>query len=339
MSKPRAKTIVITMIVLVLIGGLVYAYSRLNRFEYNDDNATGNTTGNLNNGGTFCEYDGKIYFSNPYDNGKLYSMNSDCSDARKLSDDCVAYINVHNKYIYYVRNNTATAQGAGIFHGNLVGVYRCELDGRNPKALYSEPSGAISLCGNYIYYQHYDDQTALTLYKVKIDGTDNTKISDDEYQPTSYYNGKIYFANLSENHNIFYIDPSNNDRMVQYLEANAYMVDMEGTYLYYIDMSNNYSLMRYNTTNKITEKLIDGRCVHYNLFGSKLFAMIESEEGSGIYRMNVDGSQKEFIAIGNFNNISCTSEYTYFQYYNDSISLYRVPTNGTIKTIEKIEVK
>ena len=79
--------------------------------------------------------------------------------------------------------------------------------------------------------------------------------------------------------------------------------------------------------------------MHYNLYGTKLFAMVEGADVRGIYRMNVDGSQKELIATGDFNNISCTSQYTFFQYFNDDVTLYRVPTTGPITTIEQILIK
>ena len=56
-------------------------------------------------------------------------MNSDCTDARKLNDDCVAYINVYNNYIYYVKNNFSEETIGAVFRGQLFGLYRCELDG------------------------------------------------------------------------------------------------------------------------------------------------------------------------------------------------------------------
>ena len=65
----------------------------------------GNTAGNLYNGGLFCEYDGTVYFSNPSDGGKLYSMSPDGSNLAKLCDDTVSYINADEHYLYYVRNN------------------------------------------------------------------------------------------------------------------------------------------------------------------------------------------------------------------------------------------
>ena len=68
--------------------------------------AAGNTAGNLYNAGIFCTAaDGTIYFANPSDSSKLYSMNSDGSDLTKISDDVATFINADDNYIYYVRNN------------------------------------------------------------------------------------------------------------------------------------------------------------------------------------------------------------------------------------------
>lgn len=340
MKERRAKIIVLSILAVILVAAGVYIYSYINRFVYNDPNLAGNTAGNINNGGLFCEYNGYIYFSNPYDDGALYRMNSDCTNARKLSDDHVAYINVDGNHIYYVRNNSGPDRAASILHGYLFGLYRCELDGSNPAGLYEKQSGTAALCGNYIYYQHYNtkESPSFTLYRAKIDGSEDVKVSNTTYEPSSYYNGRLYFANIDENHNLCSLDV-NTGSISTVLEANAYMADMEGQYIYYIDMNDNYALMRYNTANRIKEKLIDGRCVHYNVYGTNVFAMIEGDDVHGIYRMNVDGSQKELIAQGDFNNISCTSQYTFFQYFNDNVTLYRVPTIGKITTIEQINVR
>ena len=85
-------TIIVSIVaVIALAGGLTFSYFST-RFKYNSKTAVGNTAGNLNNKGRFCEYDGKIYFANPYDDGRLYVMNSDCSNARALNTDSVYYI-------------------------------------------------------------------------------------------------------------------------------------------------------------------------------------------------------------------------------------------------------
>ena len=69
-----AVILLLLMVIAILIG----------RVPLNDENTVGNTPGNLNNGGYFCESDGRVYFANAYDGYALYSMNSDESDLRKL---------------------------------------------------------------------------------------------------------------------------------------------------------------------------------------------------------------------------------------------------------------
>ena len=71
-----------------------------------------------------------------------------------------------------------------------------------------------------------------------------------------------------------------------------------------------------------------------------LLEQIESTDGmTGLYRMNIDGTQIETIAIGNITNIHCTSKYTFFQYYEDQGVLYRVSTSGADTSVEQITIK
>ena len=341
MSKPVKIAIASAVIAIALIGFVTYAILS-SRVTYNKDNATGNTTGNLNNGGLFCEYDGKIYFANAADKNTLYVMSSDCTNARKLVDDSVAYINVCGKYIYYVRNNYSPDAIAMVFKGQLYGLYRCNLDGSHIVTITQEKSGMISLCGNYIFYHHYDDQTALTLQKIKIDRKDNTFISETEYNVANVYEQRIYFANETERNRIYYLD-TKDDSLHFFYDANAYQVDYEGSYMYYIDLSKNYALMRLNTQTMVLEQIFapnDAKVINYNVYGTKVFAQVEGDGNTtGLYRLNIDGTQIEYIAQGNITNVHCTSKYTFFMYYADQQTLYRVPTTTTFSKVEIITVK
>ena len=144
------KTITIIIVVLVIaaagVGG--FFYFKKNQTVHNNDNAIGNTAGNLINGGLFCEYNDKIYFANPDDYNKLYVMNSDCTNISKINDDSVAYLNVCGNYIYYVKNNFNKSTIGMVFRGQLFGLYRCDLDGSHSKILYNDRSGAASLSGD-----------------------------------------------------------------------------------------------------------------------------------------------------------------------------------------------
>ena len=338
----KAITISVITIIGLLLAVLIFLSIRSSRIVYNNDNAIGNSAGNLNNGGLFCEYNDKIYFANPYDYNKLYVMNSDCTNAMKLNDDSVASINVCGSYIYYVKNNFKQETIGTIFRGQLFGVYRCNLNGESLKALYDSLSGTIALSGNSLYYQHYSDTTPLAFHKVDIAGKKDTKISDTPYSPACVHNGTIYFSDPVGKHNILSYDTKTDKTSVLY-DCNSYLADVENGYAYYIDLSKNYSLVRLNTSNKTLELLYGekgNKVVNYNVYGNKIFFQVESTDGmTGLYRMNIDGTQIETIAIGNITNIHCTSKYTFFQYYEDQGVLYRVSTSGADTSVEQITIQ
>ncbi len=337
----KNKAIKIVIIILIVAGLAVTAIlSYINsRFDFNIDTATGNTAGNLNNGGTFTEYNSKIYFANPYDSGRLYVMNNDCTDAKRLNADTVSSLNVCGSYIYYVKNNYSreTIDAGG--RANMYGVYRTDLKGNNADSLYETLSGVTSLYGNYLYYQHYTDTAPLTFHKVKIDGSEDTKLSDIPVNPSCINNGKIYFANPKSKNNIYSYDIKSGVT-TQINTANAYMVDYADNYVYYIDLAKDYCLVRYNVINNTTELLYapdNGKVISFNRYGNKIFFSIEGDN-RGLYRMNANGTQIESLVDGNVVNIQCTSKYTFFQYFENAELLYRVPTTGSITKVEEITI-
>lgn len=333
-------TIIVSIVaVIALAGGLTFSYFST-RFKYNSKTAVGNTAGNLNNKGRFCEYDGKIYFANPYDDGRLYVMDSYCSNARALNTDSVYYINVCGNYIYYVRNNLSSAK-ENSFTGQMFGVYRTDLDGQNADTITTTKSGIATLYGNDIFYQYYNANEGMYVYKAGIDGKDDKKFSSKVYNLASVYNGKFYFADTYNKNYISTLDASTGN-VSAYFNVNAYLVDAADNYIYYIDLDKGYALMRLNTSNKTLEQLYSpadgGKVINYNRYGNKIFFQVEGTN-TGLYRMNADGTQIEYIAAGNISTINCTSQYTFFQYYEDNETLYRIPTVNPITKVEEITIK
>lgn len=339
--KRYIKFIITGVILLLVIGGVCLHYFTTPKEKPNSTDATGNTAGNLINGGLFCEYNGKIYFANPYDHNYLYVMNSDCTNARMLNSDSVASLNIYNDKIYYVKNNYSKDSVGTVLRGQLFGIYQTDLEGQNATMLYNQLSGMMSLCGNYLYYQHYDDETALTLHKMNIDGEEDKLISGTPYNPSSISEGKLYFSNTDQKNVISTLD-AKTDSISQYYDANSYLPDANGNYIYYIDIAKKYALVRLNKSTKTVELLYgkdNAKIVNYNLYGNKIFFQLEGEENPGLYRMNADGTQVEYIASGNLTNIHCTSQYTFFQYFDNQGVLYRIPTMGAISYPEEIRIQ
>lgn len=65
MKDKKALFILIPFLLFVLIVGALAIVG--DRIPDNPPETVGNTAGNLNNSGYFCEYDGTVYFANAYD--------------------------------------------------------------------------------------------------------------------------------------------------------------------------------------------------------------------------------------------------------------------------------
>ena len=46
--------------------------------------------------------------------------------------------------------------------------------------------------------------------------------------------------------------------------------------------------------------------------------------------MRLDGSEPEVVAQGNYQNINITSNYVYFNEYNNEVPVYRTPADGAV---------
>ena len=104
------KKILIALIAVILLGLAAFGIYKFTNTKdetiMNNGYVNGNTAGNLYNGGAFCEYNGTIFFSNPSDRGKLYSMDSNGKNLKKLADDIPTYINADENYVYSFRSGS-----------------------------------------------------------------------------------------------------------------------------------------------------------------------------------------------------------------------------------------
>ena len=70
----KQKRIVIGVILALVLITLMVTLTLMQRVSMNPEGTIGNTAGNINNGGLYCEYDGRVYFANSFDGGSLFSM-------------------------------------------------------------------------------------------------------------------------------------------------------------------------------------------------------------------------------------------------------------------------
>lgn len=324
--------ILITLLALTLFGFLGILLYNHNRTYYNDENFAGNTSGNIYNGGLFCEQDGKIYFSNDNDDGSLYVMNNDTTNIRKVNIDKAAYINVDNNYIYYVRtNNTRENNQAGIFTFNNVGVYRINRSGANLKLISNRPANYLTLAGNHLYYQRYDVSNGIHFYRNKIDGSMEQLLLEEAVIPASVIDDKLYYTGFSHNLSINTLDlGSFTNRTV--IDGKYAMPIIMGDYIYYISMSDKYTIHRMKLDGSEQAKLIKSRCSTFNITndGKYLYYQVDNKKKSHIGRLNLDTMESEKLLKGNYKNIHVTEHYVFFKEFETN-ETYILSSDGTSK--------
>ncbi len=334
----KIVAIVTGIVVALIVALIVYRINRI--VPTNPEDAVGNTAGNLYNGGYFCEVDGYVYFANPDDGYALYRMKADGSELKLIKDDNCSYINIYGKYIYYRRHDTD--QITALFHGTLYGVIRCKLNGSKEKILHEGIVDNVVLLGNRVYYQNYvnlsDTATAFYFSYVDLQGKEDEDISQTAYVPTLAYDGKLYFCDVKETHNLLVYDPKA-EEITTFLAGNIYEPDIYDGCLYYIDLDNNHALTKYDilTHDKV---ILSGSdyVVNYNLGGDFGVIYYQAENSTTDHKLvvtNLAGTYSLTVMEGDYCDINITSVYTYFfRISGDSRILYRTAT-GSASVPEK----
>ena len=337
MSKKAKDTLRLTIILIVIVAVLITAFLVIregSKIPENDRNTVGNTPSNLYNGGLFCEGDdGKVYFSNSYDEGSLYVMDPDESNMKKLNKYFTKWINEAGDYIYFYENSDGAAAIAG-FGGHMMGVYRSKKNGEDIKCLDKTPCGIIALAGSKLYYQHYSNQNAegMTLYTIGIDKKEGGKmVVDDVVSPACVFAGSVYYSGVNGDHNLYRIN-IDTDSTSQVYSGDVYNpVMVSSDTFYYMNVADDYRIYRATMSGentKITEERVD--C--FNVAGDYIYYQANKE--NALMRCRRDGGESEMVMQGAFKDINSTSRYVYFSAFDSQGITYRCPVNGPVSVSE-----
>lgn len=297
-----------------------------NTVPENPTGTVGNTSGNLYNGGMFCENDGYVYFSNPYDNNALYRMRPDESDMERLITTQTGSINADSKYLYYYQSGSGSGSGFGFIISSS-GVYRAEKN--NPKNLTCLDrilGKYVVLADNTVYYTCSGD--TLTLNKIDTDGENKEIFLDADILPASIQNSTFYYTNNKNDLHLMALD-LNTGSARQILTEDIYMPIVEGSIVYGIDIHDNYSLIRINMTDGTKTVLDSSRTDILNVTDNYIYYQTSGDTPQ-LKRIYKDGSNMEVVADGVYNTIHATSEYVYFTGFGSTIPVYKTPVSGTV---------
>lgn len=325
------KKILIGMLVLLLAAaGIAYGVisHRQGQFQYNTNYINGNTAGNLYNAGMFCESNGTVFFANPDDNNRLYSMDPDGGNLKKLCNDSAMYINADDNYVYYIRNSQVSDTEYAVdalYSYSKNALCRISRDGGRTTVLDYDPCLYASLIGNYIYYLHYDTENATTLYKIRIDGEERTRLSDT-YVFTCSSDGQYFYYDSNKNGSIYRYDTATDTTSPVY-DCNSYKptVTSDGN-AYYLDIDQDNALVHVNINSGEPTVLVPDSIDLYNVYGSYIYYQTYNENGSALCMIKNDGTDYQMLAGGTYCSINVTSHFIYFTDFRTG-QVYCTPTS------------
>ncbi len=315
------------ILLVLIVSGIISAL--ISRVPHNALSVTGNSAGNLNNGGLYAESEGRVYFSNAYDNGSLYSMNTDETDIKKLGSSRVNSINVGGNFLYYYMDSDGSGGDGLGFVVRTYGVFRSRLNGKSSQCLDRSASVTMQLSGDYLYYQRYNNKDFTKLYKIKTDKSDKTLVSDSIINPAACNNGIIYFNGTESDHYLYALDTST-DTISAVFQGDLWYPAYQDGYIYYMDVAENYRLCRYSLSANTVEILTNDRVDTFNVGNQYIYYQRNSFSEPALMRMLLDGSSPEVVAEGNYSDINLTSSYAYFHAFGEDTPIYHTPVNGAV---------
>lgn len=319
----KKKLILVFSLVFVFIAGF-FIFQEVKVLLYkNPEGTVGNTGGNINNGGLFCQVGDKVYFANQYDNGTLYVMNVDETDIKKLSDAKPMYINADGNYLYYFVNDVSAPSGLGGFTLQMLGIYRSNLKGKKAKCLDRALCTSMKLMDNTLYYARYDKETKTTLYQVDVRRGKGEQVLDFEMNPSSSYGNMIYYNGVDGDHYLYSFNTLTGQTQMVY-DGNVWNPDAQGDYIYFMNISDDYKLCRYDMATGEVQTLTQDRIDCYLVCGNYIFYQKNSQTEPAFKVMYTDGSDPRVLAEGNFTSINATSKFVYFMAFGENAPVYKV---------------
>ncbi len=320
--KKEAKIVLIAVGIVLIFFAAALGMMFMGQIKMNPEGTVGNTAGNINNSGLFCEYDGRVYFSNVFDGGSLFVMNPDETELKRLKTLKVRNILAGGSYLYYFQTGSSSSESGP---GQIQGVRsfdRCKLNGSSSASLTRDTVVSAQLVDNYLYLLTAP-RTGPLFYKIRIDKKDKVTLAEYNLNPACAENGVIYYNNTQEDHYLYALNTKTEAASIVW-RGNLWNPVKEGDYVYYMDVANNYRLCRYSLSQDVIEVLTHDRVDCFNVGGGYIYYQKNGADAQ-LKRMLTDGSNVAVIAEGNYTNINMTSQYVYFQPFGDETVMYHSP--------------
>jgi len=272
-----------------------------------ETNEIGNTAGNINIGGYFAQQGDWIYYTNGQ---ALHKRRTDGSEKTLLTGYCNSYINVVGEWVYFSTGYLSRIRTDGTGESRLT-------DMNNDQYINGQ---YITVVSDWIYYRNENDN--YSIYKIRTDGSENTKLNDESIHYINVEDGWIYYTNTNDGC-IYRIRTDGGDRtkLSDFSVGDLQVIDgwMYGS------APNEIFKMRIDGSErtKIRDIGNSGYFAVFNVSGKWIFYC--TNEGV-LFRINADGSDKIQLSEDTIWNVHVLGDWLYYTIDNNA---YRIRIDGT----------
>lgn len=262
----------------------------------------------------FAVESGRIYYLNSFDQGHLYSVNTDGTDNRKLSNDGIMQFCVSDDRIYYENDS----DGGKMFVMNT--------DGSNSHRLSDDRVSTVfwSVEGGKIYYNGGDDYH---FYRMNTDGSGKMELSHEKPLYAAITGGRIYYLPKLGMVNGIYSITTDGINLLKLSDDNPYGITAYKDWLYYVNTSDLNTLYAMKTDGSGRHKLSDDYALNINIAGDRIYYINAKNEPSPICSMKLDGSGRKQLSSDNVNRFAVWNGRIYYMLTGTNI--YSMSLDGS----------
>ncbi|MBV7271434.1 cell wall-binding repeat-containing protein [Clostridium sp. PL3] len=188
----------------------------------------------------------------------------------------------------------------------------------------------------YLYYSTSKDGNKV--YRIKDDGTELTKISDDYALNINIADNHIYYSNSSDSGKIYRMNLDGSDKTKIIDKYSVFTVVKN--YIYYSYKNQQESgFYRINTDGSNNTKLSNDYTYYSMSIADNYIYYANSNDNDSIYKMKIDGSGKTKLCSDSSTSINLEDGWIYYEAADGTFTekgpgykLYKIKTDGTERT-------
>lgn len=190
-------------------------------------------------------------------------------------------------------------------------------------------NGLIAYQKGYIYFSNTSDKNKL--YRMKEDGSDRKKLSDDSCSFINVIEEWVYYRNADDGGKIYKIKTDGTIRTCLN-DDDSNFITAAGDFIYYCNSSNGNQITRIKNDGSGKKIICKDSAEFLNISNGWVYYSNASENYS-LYKVTMDGEKRTLISKDMCYFLNVSGDWVYYSNYSKEFKLCKIKINGRGKTV------